>query len=647
MRNRFRIGIYTLVFLILIPIIGCNNFQTENNGETNLSNFKVFWSKDQSKSPDESYSLDELNRIFHETKLEAGKKEETTQSVKELVVKTNPGEIKTLSFKIWNTGSKTSFKLTSYEDWITFQEDKITVPTSSEGIENITTAYCYINLPEDVPFLPRIYVIDITGKNGESQRLRMNIFTDSDWVGANGSEYKPDSNSFPKDIIPCPDGINSWCPTIDIDSKDKPHIAWRESVGEILGWEIFYIKWNGTDWVTADDEIFDYKSNNANVSRNGTSSSESVMVLDSKDNPHIVWHDWNYGENSEIMYVKWDGKNWVCANDEVYDPKTGNANISRNNNSSQLPDIALDSNDYPHITWNDEGNDNAEIFYIKWNGQSWICANGEKYDPNSENANISRNRGNSRDPSIALDFNDMPHIAWDDFSADVTTEVFYLRWDGSDWVTANGLKYDNTRFDANVSRNTDQSFHPSIAVDSRGYPNIAWMDYSYSGKGSIFARWDGTCWVCSNGELYNPINGNGSFSTSSAYYSCLALDYLDNPHITWSGADDIQYIRMKGTRAPNQTKWLENDYRWVNSIGQTVNNELQNYNVSTNEGHSSDPVIALDSKGMAHIVWMDDSADDKFNYKIFYLKNNSQNMTVKKRIKGNNDPGKNVDPKDD
>ncbi|MEZ4813080.1 MAG: hypothetical protein R2883_06320 [Caldisericia bacterium] len=74
----------------------------------------------------------------------------------------------------------------------------------------------------------------------------------------------------------------------------------------------------------------------------------------------------------------------------IYNPATANSNIS-SNLLSAYPHLALDSNDNPHITWTTLTPGNSNIFYIRWDGANWLTVDGTIYDPVVGNANISTN----------------------------------------------------------------------------------------------------------------------------------------------------------------------------------------------------------------------------------------------------------------
>ncbi|MFH1282202.1 MAG: hypothetical protein ABII27_00880, partial [bacterium] len=94
----------------------------------------------------------------------------------------------------------------------------------------------------------------------------------------------------------------------------------------------------------------------------------------------------------------------------------------------------------PHVVWCT----NWEICYLKWNGTSWVDADGS----GQESINISNNSGDSVEPSLYLDNSGNPYVVWRDFTSG-NAEIYYLRWNGTSWVDADGTGQESI----NISNN--------------------------------------------------------------------------------------------------------------------------------------------------------------------------------------------------
>jgi len=284
------------------------------------------------------------------------------------------------------------------------------------------------------------------------------------WVGADGSGQESIN-------------IGGYDPTsLCLDSNNYPHIAWMNVPFESQYWDVYYLKWSGTTWVDADGS----GQESINVSNNFTGNcGHPSLSLDTSGNPHIAWWDDTSG-NSEIYYLKWNGTAWVDA-DGFGQESINVSNTSSSSYEFQWPSLCLDSNNYPHIAWDDDASGNSEIYYLRWNGTAWVDADGSGI----ESINISNNSKDNRSPSLYLDASGNPHIAWENYT---DSEIYYLQWTGSAWVDADGSGQESI----NVSNNSRFSECPSLCLDTSGDPHIAWHDASGGGHSEIYyLKWSG------------------------------------------------------------------------------------------------------------------------------------------------------------
>jgi hypothetical protein len=117
--------------------------------------------------------------------------------------------------------------------------------------------------------------------------------------------------------------------------------------------------------------------------------------------------------------------------------------------------LALDSNDYPHISYCDLTN--GDLKYTKWNGDTWV------YEIVDSSGFVGAYT------SLALDSNDYPHISYCNW---INNDLKYARWNGSIWV------YEI------VDSTGDVGAYSSLALDSNNYPHISYF-YSYLPNGDL------------------------------------------------------------------------------------------------------------------------------------------------------------------
>jgi hypothetical protein len=409
------------------------------------------------------------------------------------------------------------------------------------------------------------------------------------WHGAAGSQFVP-SLPMQKDSLVTMSKSQKMTTrySMAIDSKGYPHIAWDDMLevkaNEVSSREVFYAKWNGSSWVSINGKPVSMAE--CNVSVNTGESKYPVLALDSSDRPNICWAD-DYGGNFDIYFVKWDGSKWVNVVNQPYPENL--ANVSRSKGFSEYPSLVLDKNSNPVICWDDDTVGNLEVLLIRWNGREWTTAEGQPY--NETTANITKNAGTSEYASLALDADGNPCVTWDDTSTK-GTEIMYIKYDGTAWVGANGKPY--TAENANVSKNLGFSEYPSLAIDSKGNPHIAWDDDTPGNMEVFYTRWNGEYWVNAQGQEYDGENANVSRNQGLSEYPYLAIDAEDNACIVWDDNTfdytDIYMVRWNGMN-------------WVSGSGQIY--PTTSAIVSMTPGDAYLPVAAFDKKGNAQLFWGD------------------------------------------
>jgi len=283
----------------------------------------------------------------------------------------------------------------------------------------------------------------------------------SNWVTAAGNLSGPDLNVSNTAVS---SGTNS--PTmLELDANGNPGIAWSEISPGYVSVYIAYRDWNGTNWVTASGSIGTTNLKAIEIPNDIYSAS---LALDENGLPSIAASAF-YAGQTDIDYTEWSGSSWVVLS---------SLRIISNAGISSWPYVVLDVNSNPSIAWMDNTlSGNYEIYYYEWSGSGWVVLGS---------LNISNTSGESALSSLALDANGLPSIAWRD-NTPGNYDIYYRDWNGSNWVTATG---NLSGPDLNVSNTSGWSEGPSLALDANGNPSIAWKDYT-SGNWKIYYReWD-------------------------------------------------------------------------------------------------------------------------------------------------------------
>jgi hypothetical protein len=217
--------------------------------------------------------------------------------------------------------------------------------------------------------------------------------------------------------------------------------------------------------------------------------------------------------------------------------------------------LVLDSHQRPHISYHDYGT--ANLMYAHWDGVSW-----------QKQAIPIPARDISYYTSIALDQKDNPSISfYEVVSADgsLLLRLRSVTWNGKFWelITADSTK-GSGKFN-------------SIAVDSKGHPNIAYGNVQYENASMRYAHWNGASWET---EI---LEGDGK-PGSACWSVSMLLDKDDNPHVTYT---DIPHLLVKYA--------TKKDGHW----------KIESVDSLAREGYPDRNGIALDDQGNPYISYYD------------------------------------------
>ena len=192
---------------------------------------------------------------------------------------------------------------------------------------------------------------------------------------------------------------------------------------------------------------------------------DNNLAIDSNGLPHTVSIDPSqFGSDSGVEYATLDGEVWKI--EEV--------------GSGAVPyefgtDIALDSNDTPHVVWFD-ASDNDLKYAIRISGSgeySW------------EISTVDADGDVGRFQSLAIDGDDNPSISYFEKTGESTGFIKLARWNGDGWNTGRIDELNNVFIDFFGARKTS-----SLALDPEGNAVVAYSDES----AVKLARSDGSQW---------------------------------------------------------------------------------------------------------------------------------------------------------
>lgn len=200
-------------------------------------------------------------------------------------------------------------------------------------------------------------------------------------------------------------------------------------------------------WANQDTEIFLVKSATATGFTGAETPVEIVgnvgkalvdngdvpsIVIDGSDILHLVFRR---REELEVWYVQWDtstdmtnANNWKEADGST----VGAERLCTNNfGNADRPSIDVDSNDYPHVAWDQDDGGTLELFYRRWTGAAWSAADTQITNGSAQTSAF---------PCLVIDGNDHVHVVWLYYEADRSIRYAhthdFTNWFQSDDVSA-------------------------------------------------------------------------------------------------------------------------------------------------------------------------------------------------------------------
>jgi|GEM_PF-5002655 len=262
------------------------------------------------------------------------------------------------------------------------------------------------------------------------------------------------------------------------------------------------------------------------------------IKLDSQDRPNVA-----YGRNdlNDINFERWNGSAFVDIGISFDVSNSGTA-LTSGISLTKL-DLEIDSNDNPHIVYEDTESGDTDIYYLIGDvaGDTWEDVEGNAYDIGCTTttcaaSNVTDNAGASRSPSLILDSMDRPHITWSDNTGLARQEIFYTQWSGTDWVKIDGTTpgFDQLSASAVFGGTAPGANNPTIALDGSN-PIIVWTEkIAAFGRGIYGRRWNGSVWADFNRvtvgktAIREQLSGNPAVQMPQVF-----VDSFGNAAVAW------------------------------------------------------------------------------------------------------------------
>lgn len=289
----------------------------------------------------------------------------------------------------------------------------------------------------------------------------------------------------------------------------------------------------------------------------GTSGESYGFALDSDDKPHI-----SYNDNSALKYAYRNGGSWTI---EVVGETYLRTRLS----------LALDSSNNPHISYLDE---HAHLSYAFKSGGEWIVevVDNEVYPGSHSGWPLS----------LVLDSNDQPHIAcfYSNFDTKEAT-IKYVSKSNNLW-TFEVVDSDNDISRLWDSQGLGRSF--SLVLDTNDNPHIAYKCREY--EGTKYAVKKDNAWHI---EVIDSIMAGYSIS--------LALDSQDHPHVIYLSPPNIGSATIESSILKYAFK---SDTEWtLKTLDSVLLRGSDGFSAWTRSAYG-DTSLVLDSNDNLHISYL-------------------------------------------
>jgi len=265
----------------------------------------------------------------------------------------------------------------------------------------------------------------------------------------------------------------------------------------------------------------------------GRVGEDPSLAIDSNDYLHVTYRNVSHGN---LDYMTYDGSSWSTP-----------VSIDSTGIVGEDSSLAIDSNDNLHVIYYDKTNANLE--YMTFDGSSWST-------PVSLDSTDDVGKGSS----LAIDSNDNLHVTYHDAT---NGNLEYLTYDGSSWSTPATL--DNSTDDVGSDS--------SLAIDSSDHLHVTY--YNWTGGNLEYMTHDGSSWSTPVSlDIFQVVG----------WQSSLAIDSNDNLHVTYYALTqgNLDYMTHDGSS-------------WSTPV--SLDSSTGDVGV--------DPSLAIDSNDNLHVTYLD------------------------------------------
>ncbi len=319
-----------------------------------------------------------------------------------------------------------------------------------------------------------------------------------------------------------------------------------------------------------------------------------VLRVNSQNEVHIVWQG-DFGDN--ISHIKLD---------PYLDDQNGDAAslaaitlVAKSNlysdDRQQDPRITIDNNDDVHVVW--ANSDDYEINYMQLDSGGGVVVSRTVVATAASRRQLR--------PFVAVDSNDNPHIIWNDSKGVQTRETFYTMLsnvDGSHLISATLISDDDDHSSIRSDIVVDeQNMVYVFWADKRGSTTVKDQEIYYTKLDPSLDDQDGD----SADEPTITVITDSQLTAADGWASTVpqAAIYRNNICLTWK--DNRYSQNVEGDGPPEDVFFMTVDT--TGQTVYTETRLTTNPTLSYTHSYADNVInVAVDSSGKAHMVWSDD-----------------------------------------
>ncbi|UCE37654.1 MAG: BNR-4 repeat-containing protein [Thermoplasmata archaeon] len=353
------------------------------------------------------------------------------------------------------------------------------------------------------------------------------------------------------------------------DNQNRPSIVVGPNGNIYIAWEDYRNTHGDIFFANSTDGGATWSNPNKKINTDATTEDQMApsLAVNATGTLFIAWED-NRAGNADIYFANSTdgGATW------------GSTNLPVNTDGGPFPQekpvIAVDSNGVVYAVWHDaRSGTNWDIYsaYSSDGGATW----------NHPNVEVSNDTTNSfqLNPTIAVDSNGIIYSAWED-QRDGDSDIYFAKSEDG------GMTWSKPNKRVNTYATDNESYNPSIAVDSNDNVYLVWEDNRDGNLDIYFARSSdkGETWPYPNVKI------NTDVGTRSQWVPDITVDSTGTIHVAWGDYRNDNFDIFYANSSDYGVTWTDPNLR--------VNDDISGEN-------QLNPDLAVSPNGTVCVAWDD------------------------------------------